>query len=97
LNYFTHIRDKSHDWYRDDQELKEEGYSTHLVAKEACRLIAGQQMELSQHMSAESILNDKTVPLLLHSLAVPHPKETKNLRIIINGCVIRTQVSAVDD
>jgi arylsulfatase A-like enzyme len=39
LDYFTHIRDGSHDWYRDDRELKEEGYSTHLVAREACRLI----------------------------------------------------------
>jgi arylsulfatase A-like enzyme len=40
IDYFTHLRDGSHDWYRDDQESKEEGYSTHLVAKEACRLIA---------------------------------------------------------
>jgi arylsulfatase A-like enzyme len=40
LDYFTHIRDGSHDWYRDDKPLQEEGYSTHLVAKEACRLIA---------------------------------------------------------
>jgi arylsulfatase A-like enzyme len=40
LDYYTHIRDGSHDWYRDDKELKEEGYSTHLVAREACRLIA---------------------------------------------------------
>ena len=40
IDYFTHIRDGSHDWYRDDKELKEEGYSTHLVAHEACRLIA---------------------------------------------------------
>ncbi len=40
LDYFTHIRDGSHDWYRDDKPLKEEGYSTHLVAREACRLIA---------------------------------------------------------
>jgi arylsulfatase A-like enzyme len=41
LDYFTHIRDGSHDWYRDDRELKEEGYSTHLIAREACRLIKG--------------------------------------------------------
>lgn len=41
IDYFTHVRDGSHDWYRDDKELKEEGYSTHLVAREACRLIAG--------------------------------------------------------
>lgn len=39
LDYFTHIRDGSHDWYRDDKELHEEGYSTHLLAREACRLI----------------------------------------------------------
>jgi arylsulfatase A-like enzyme len=39
LDYFTHIRDGSHDWYRDDKELKEEGYSTNLIASEACRLI----------------------------------------------------------
>lgn len=40
IDYFTHLRDGSHDWYRDDKEAKEDGYSTHLVAKEACRLIA---------------------------------------------------------
>lgn len=40
LDYFTHIRDGSHDWYRDDKSMQEEGYSTHLVAREACRLIA---------------------------------------------------------
>lgn len=40
LDYFTHIRDGVPDWYRDDKELKEEGYSTNLVAREARRLIA---------------------------------------------------------
>lgn len=40
LDYFTHIRDGSHDWYRNDQEVKEEGYSTHLLTQEACRLIS---------------------------------------------------------
>lgn len=39
LDYFTHIRDGKPDWYRNDQPLKEEGYTTHLLAKEACRLI----------------------------------------------------------
>lgn len=42
LDYFTHIRDGKDDWYRDDVPLKEEGYSTHLIAKEAVRLIKGQ-------------------------------------------------------
>jgi arylsulfatase A-like enzyme len=42
LDYFTHIRDGKPDWYRDDQPLQEEGYTTHLIAKEACRLIREQ-------------------------------------------------------
>jgi arylsulfatase A-like enzyme len=42
IDYFTHIRDGKPDWYRDDQPLVEEGYSTHLLAKEACRLIREQ-------------------------------------------------------
>ncbi|MEQ1853619.1 MAG: arylsulfatase [Chthoniobacteraceae bacterium] len=51
LDYFTHMRDGSHDWYRNDKEVKEEGYSTHLVAREACKLI---------------VEKDKTKPLFLY-------------------------------
>jgi arylsulfatase A-like enzyme len=40
LDYFTHIRDDGHDWHRDDRANHDEGYSTHLLAKEAARLIA---------------------------------------------------------
>jgi arylsulfatase A-like enzyme len=40
IDYFTHMRDGAHDWHHDDKDLKEEGYSTHLIAREACRLIA---------------------------------------------------------
>lgn len=39
IDYFTHTRGDAHDWYRDDKELKVAGYSTHLIAEEACRLI----------------------------------------------------------
>jgi arylsulfatase A-like enzyme len=35
LDYFTHIRENQLDWYRNGEQLKEEGYSTHLIAKEA--------------------------------------------------------------
>lgn len=42
IDYFTHLRDGKRDWYRDDQPSAEEGYSTHLVAKEACRIIREQ-------------------------------------------------------
>ena len=39
IDYFTHKRDGVLDWHRDDQPSADEGYSTHLLAKEACRLI----------------------------------------------------------
>ncbi len=39
LDYFTHKRGEVIDWYRNGQPLTEPGYTTHLVADEACRLI----------------------------------------------------------
>jgi arylsulfatase A-like enzyme len=39
LDYFTHIRDGGLDWHRDDQPLREEGYTTKLIADESVRLI----------------------------------------------------------
>jgi arylsulfatase A-like enzyme len=40
LDYFTHIRDGGLDWHRDDRASHDEGYSTHLLAREAARLVA---------------------------------------------------------
>jgi len=40
IDYFKHTRDGDRDWYRDDRTLREEGYSTELLAAEACRIIA---------------------------------------------------------
>ena len=40
LDYFTHERTNKLDWYRNGEPLKEEGYTTHLIAKEACKVIA---------------------------------------------------------
>ena len=42
LDYFTKIRGQVYDWHRDDQELKEDGYTTHLLTHEARRLIESQ-------------------------------------------------------
>lgn len=39
LDYFTHIRDGGFDWHRDDRVCRDEGYTTHLLAREAIRLI----------------------------------------------------------
>lgn len=51
IDYFTHDRDGGHDWHKDDKENRDEGYSTHLLAKESVRLIQER---------------DKTKPLFLY-------------------------------
>jgi arylsulfatase A-like enzyme len=39
IDYNTHIRDGGFDWHRDDKVNHDEGYSTHLIAKEAVKRI----------------------------------------------------------
>lgn len=39
LDYFTHKRNGQHDWHRNDEPNHDKGYTTHLIAKEACRII----------------------------------------------------------
>jgi len=43
IDYFTHLRDRQLDWHRDDQPCHDQGYSTHLLAQEACRRIREKQ------------------------------------------------------
>jgi len=42
LDYFKHIRDGKHDWYRNGQTNHDEGYSTHLLVREAVRVLRDQ-------------------------------------------------------
>lgn len=42
LDYFTHVRDGKHDWYRNGETNHDEGYATHLLAREAVRVIKDQ-------------------------------------------------------
>lgn len=39
LDYFTHVRDGGFDWHRDDKVNRDEGYATHLIAKDAVRFV----------------------------------------------------------
>lgn len=39
IDYFTHERNGGFDWHRDDRASHDEGYSTHLIAREAVRVI----------------------------------------------------------
>jgi arylsulfatase A-like enzyme len=40
IDYFTHIRDGGFDWHKDDKVCRDEGYSTHLIARDAAAFIA---------------------------------------------------------
>jgi arylsulfatase A-like enzyme len=42
IDYFKHERDGGFDWHRDDRVCRDEGYSTHLIAREAARLLREQ-------------------------------------------------------
>ena len=39
IDYFDHTRDGGFDWHRDDQVCRDKGYSTHLLADEAVRIV----------------------------------------------------------
>ena len=39
IDYFTHLRDGVLDWHRNDQPSQDEGYTTHLIAREAVQRI----------------------------------------------------------
>ncbi|MFM8214458.1 MAG: sulfatase-like hydrolase/transferase, partial [Pirellula sp.] len=39
IDYFDHTRDGGFDWHRDDKICRDEGYSTHLIADEAVRIV----------------------------------------------------------
>jgi arylsulfatase A-like enzyme len=39
IDYFKHSRNDQMDWYRNGIALNEQGYSTHLITKEACKII----------------------------------------------------------
>ncbi len=41
IDYYTHMRDGGLDWHRNGKSVREEGYSTDLVAAETVRLIKG--------------------------------------------------------
>jgi arylsulfatase A-like enzyme len=39
LDYFTHVRDGGFDWHKDDKVCRDEGYSTHLIARDAAQFV----------------------------------------------------------
>jgi arylsulfatase A-like enzyme len=45
LDYYNHERMNKLDWYRNGEPLKEEGYTTHLITAEACKVIAATERD----------------------------------------------------
>ena len=90
LDYFTHVRDGKQDWYRDDVAIQEEGYSTHLVAKEACSLIKNKPVDkpMFLYVPFNGIHGPHQVP---ESYSEPY-KSLPKLRQTIAG-----MLSAVDE
>jgi arylsulfatase A-like enzyme len=66
IDYFTHSAHGTRDWFRNNQPVKEQGYATHLLGKDAAKLIDS---------------HDPTTPLFLYlAFTAPHapyqaPKE----------------------
>lgn len=90
IDYFTHKRDGKTDWYRDDKPIDEEGYSTHLVAREACRIIKNKTVDkpLFLYVPFNGIHGPHQVP---EGYKEPY-KELPKLRQTIAG-----MLSAVDE
>ncbi len=58
IDYFTHSAHGVRDWFRDNEPLKEEGYATQLIGRDAVKLIEG---------------HDTKVPLFLYlTFTAPH-------------------------
>lgn len=90
LDYFTHIRDGGFDWHKDDQENRDEGYSTELVGREAARLIRAR---------------DKSKPFFLYvpfnGVHTPHQVPDRYLTLYPdlsgNRKIYAAMISALDD
>ncbi|MBK7930915.1 MAG: arylsulfatase [Bryobacterales bacterium] len=87
IDYYAHDRDGGLDWHRDGKALREEGYSTDLIAAEAERLIRGR---------------DKSKPMMLYvPFNAPHtplqaPKEVEAKYAHIQDARRRTFAAMVD-
>lgn len=87
IDYFTHERDGGLDWHRNGKGLREEGYSTDLLASEACRFLEQR---------------DKTKPYFLYvPFNAPHsplqaPEESQSKYGAIQDPKRRTFAAMVD-
>jgi arylsulfatase A-like enzyme len=43
IDYYTHVREGGHDWHRQDKASYDDGYSTHLLTREAVKFVDAQK------------------------------------------------------
>ena len=91
IDYFTHSAHGTRDWFRNNQAVKEQGYATQLLGKDAVRLIGG---------------HDPATPLFLYlTFTAPHapyqaPKEYLDRYAHVADPARRTyaaMITAMDD
>ncbi len=90
IDYFTHRRDGQLDWFRNDQPLMEEGYSTHLISREACRLI--REQPAGKPLFLYVAFNGVHLP---HQVPDEYREEYENLKGVRQ--TIAAMISAVDE
>jgi arylsulfatase A-like enzyme len=80
IDYFKHDRDGGFDWHRDDKVCHDEGYSTHLDAREAERLIREQPADkpffLYVPFNAVHVPHQVPEAYLTPYAALPEPRRT---------------------
>lgn len=100
LDYFTHMRDGGFDWHRDGKECRDEGYSTHLLAKEAVRLIkehdVSKPLFLYVPFNAVHSPHQVPAPYVAPYSSLPKPRQTYAGMLAAMDEAIGQIVSAID-
>jgi arylsulfatase A-like enzyme len=90
IDYFSHMREGGFDWHRNDKVCRDEGYTTHLLARETVRLIEehGGDQPLFLYVAFNAIHTPHQVP---EDYKKPYANRT-NVNATIGG-----MMSAVDE
>lgn len=93
LDYFTHIRDGGLDWHRNDQALREKGYTTNLIADESVRLI--EQHDVSSPLFLYVPFNAVHTPLQAPRSYIDVHKNIKNKKKRIYAAMLTCMDNAI--
>ncbi len=100
IDYNTHAREGGHDWHRDDRVNRDEGYSTHLIAREAVRLInatpADQPLFLYVPFNAVHAPHQVPEHYKTPYAALPEPRRTYAGMVAAEDEAIGQIVAAID-